>query len=450
MSFHTPGKWAAAAALAAAIAPASLARAQTSLTSAVVLALNSSSKVKAAADDVAKAEAALSEARDVYVPAISVGSGLGDSFGYSPYPPTLFTFQAQSLVYSSSQPDYIRSARAGVQATRFLLDDARQAVAEDVANTFIALDHDGKREAALHEELGFAERLVGIVQDRLDAGRDAPIDLTQAQLSAAQLREAVLHTEDEATNDRNHLAGLMGVPPGGIVTSGDLPPLPPLESADLGPAAPSPAVDAAFAQAKAKQEQSWGDARFLYRPQISLGVQYFRYASFTDSFKQIQISEGDISPNEEVYGVQISIPLFDRVRKAKARESAADASHAYHDAEALQASTRETASRLSRSLAELRAHTEVAALSQRLAQQQLDILVAQLNAPALEGHAQLTPKDEQNARIAEREKHLAVLDAEYQLRQAEINLLRQTGQLENWLGLAVFPSPATKARVKSP
>ena len=426
------------------------ARAQTSLTSAVVLALNNSPKVKAAADDVAKAQAALDESRAVYIPAISVGSGLGDSFGYSPYPPTLFTFQAQSLVYSSSQPDYIRSARAGVQAARFSLTEARQAVAEDVATTFVALDHDQKREAALHDELGFAERLVTIVQDRLDAGRDAPIDVTQAQLTAAQLRESVLHTQDQAADDRTHLAALMGVPAGGVSTDSELPPLPSLDPADVGPAAPSPAVDAAFAQAKAKQEQAWGDARFLYRPQISLGVQYFRYASFTDSFKQIQLSEGDISPNEEVYGVQISIPLFDRVRKAKARESAADASHAYHDAEALQASTRETESRLSRSLTELKAHAEVATLSQRLAQQQLDILIAQLNAPALEGHPQLTPKDEQNSRIAEREKYLAVLDAEFQLRQAEINLLRQTGQLESWLGSAVLASPAVKARVKLP
>ena len=36
-----------------------------------------------------------------------------------------------------------------------------------------------------------------------------------------------------------------------------------------------------------------------------------------------------------------------------------------------------------------------------------------------------TPKDEQNARISEREKYLAVIDAAFQLHQAEISLLRQ-------------------------
>ena len=409
--------------------------AQTTLATAVTLALGSNPKVKSAEDDVAKAQAALAEARAVYIPAISVGSGLGDSFGYSPYPPTLFTFTAQSLVYSSSQPDYIRSARAGVLAAQASLTDARQAIAEDVANTYVALDHDRRREAALAQELGFAQRLIVIVQDRLDAGRDTPIDLTQAQLTTAQLRESVLHTQDEAVNDQAHLASVMGVPHAAVLLAGDLPALPTLDPLAIV-TAPSPLVEAAFANAKAKQEQAWGDARFLYRPQIGLAVEFIRYASFTDSFKQIQVAEGHVSPNDEIYGVQITIPLFDRVRKAKANESAADAAHAYHEAEALQATTRETDARLARSLAELQAHADVARLTQQLAQQQLDILLAQLNAPPVEGHPLLTPKDEQNSRIAEREKYLTVLDAEFQLRQAEISLLRQTGQLESWLGFA--------------
>ena len=45
----------------------------------------------------------------------------------------------------------------------------------------------------------------------------------------------------------------------------------------------------------------------------------------------------------------------------------------------------------------------------------------------------MTPKDEQNQRIAERDKYLNVLDTAFQLQQAEISLLRQTGHLEEWL-----------------
>ena len=56
----------------------------------------------------------------------------------------------------------------------------------------------------------------------------------------------------------------------------------------------------------------------------------------------------------------------------------------------------------------------------------------------------MTPKDEQNARISEREKYLGVVDAGYQLGQAEIHLLRQTGELLPWLkSAASATAPAT-------
>jgi hypothetical protein len=77
-------------------------------------------------------------------------------------------------------------------------------------------------------------------------------------------------------------------------------------------------------------------------------------------------------------------------------------------------------------------------------------MLVQLNAGT--GNAsgpQMTPKDEQNSRIAEREKFIVYLDAGFQMKQAQINLMRQTGGLENWLKaaaklpelLAVVPQP---------
>jgi len=53
----------------------------------------------------------------------------------------------------------------------------------------------------------------------------------------------------------------------------------------------------------------------------------------------------------------------------------------------------------------------------------------------------MTPKDEQNALITERDKYLSVIDAGFQLRQAEIQLLRQTGELESWLKSATTAQP---------
>lgn len=410
--------------------------AQLSLTTVVDLALRNSPRVKMGQAEVAKAEAALAQSKDIYIPSAVAGAGLGESYGYSPNPPTLFYFSAQSLVYNASQRAYIRSAHAGVDAASLALVDTREAVAEDAALAFLALDHDQQRQAVLRQESEFATRLVSVVQDRFDAGRDSQIDLTTARLTAAQFHLASLRADDEAEIDRTHLARLMGITPSTLRAEGGFP---------TAPVAPAPvvssglyanaAVDAAFATARAKQELAWGDARYLYRPQASSIIQYNRYATFTNTFKNLKTST-DIGANEGVFGVQISIPLFDRVHKAKALESAAEASRALHEAEIAQMSALDGQSKLSHTIDELRARAEVASLEQQLAQQQLDALLVQLNAPTGTG-PQMTPKDEQNSRIAEREKYLSVVDATYQMHQAEINLLRQSGQLEDWLRSAL-------------
>ena len=148
--------------------------------------------------DLAKARAQLSEAHDAYVPSINAGAGIGQSYGYSPYPPTLFTVNGGSLVYGASQFYYIRAARAGLDAAQLALDDMREAVAEDTALAFVALDHDQQREQVVGQQCSFASTLVSIVESRVDAGQDSAIDLTQAKLTAAQLRLASLRAADES------------------------------------------------------------------------------------------------------------------------------------------------------------------------------------------------------------------------------------------------------------
>ena len=444
MRLKRTSRWLGATLLtASALAAAPLAHAQISLSTVVDLAIKNSPRVKTAQSDVAKANAALSEAKDVFIPSLVAGAGLGQSYGYSFNPPTLFTFNGQSLVYNGSQFDYIRSGRAGVIAAQQALQDTREAVAEDAALTFAALDYDQQRETVLQQQTGFAAHLVSIVQDRLDAGRDTPIDLTTAQLTAAQLRLAYLRAGNQTAIDRDHLARLLGMPLSAIRVEGGFP-APPQD--DQPASAPdtyiNSGVASAYSNARAKQEIAWGDARSVHRPQLAFVVQYNRYATFTNSFKNLE-STNKIGANEGVFGVQITLPIYDRQRRDKSRESAADAEHAIHEAEYAQFRALDGRSRLRHSIAELQARTEVATLEQRLAQQQLDVLTVQLANASTGPGPQMTPKDEQTSRIAERDKYLALLEAGYQLRQAQINLLRQSDQLEAWLRTAARVVPAT-------
>ncbi len=406
--------------------------AQISFTTAIDLALRNNPRVLLARADVDKANAALSQARDVYVPSLVGGSGLGYSYGFPVGQPTIYNFSAQSLVFNFSQRDYIRAARSGLEAANYALMDARQATAEDTAVTYLALDRDLQRQAALNDEGHYALRLVSIVQDRLDAGQDTAMDLVTARLTKAQIHLSTLRDEDETDIDRAHLARLTGLPEAGLATvTSSIPAYASWAKPVLMPETiNNPGILAAYANAKAKQQLAFGDARYERRPQVAFGAQYSRfstynnYATYYTNFQQ----------NNAEIGVQISLPIFDLAHRAKARESAADAVHALRDADQQRDLFLDGRLKLKHAEEELAARAEVSELDQQLAQQQLDAMMVQLESG--NGNAagkQMSPKDEQNARIAEREKYLGLLNTTLQMHQTQINLLRQTGQLEPWL-----------------
>ena len=433
-------------------APAS---AQISLTTAVDLAFRNSPRVQSAAADVARAKAAVQEQHDAYIPNLTVGgTGYGRGFGYPTGTPTLINIQSQSLVFNYSQHDYIRAVRAGYDAANLTLLETRQAVAEDVAVAYLALTHDAARRAALQEQQSFANRLVAIVQDRLDAGQDTPSGLTSAQLTAAQIRLANLRTEDDLAVDTEHFSLLTGVPARDVTVAPDA--MPTITPPDVGQsvigAPASPGVDAAYAAARSKRQLALGDARYLYRPQVTFGAQYSRYSTIQNSNFEEYIGRRDPAGNLLPFqqdsfgiGVQLSIPIVDYSHRAKARESAADATRAEHDADAQRNLFTEGRFRLERSVLELAARAEIARLDQLYAQQQLEVLAIQINAPS---PTPTTPKEEQNLHITEREKYLTLLDARFQTQQAQINLLRQTGGLEAWLH-SLLNTPGTQPSISA-
>jgi outer membrane protein TolC len=425
------------------VAPA---RAQISFSTAIDLALKSNPKVLAAQADVDKALAVVQQLRDAYIPAVVGGSGLGPpSYGFPLGQPSIFNITAQSLVFSYSQRDYLRAARASLDAASLNLKDIREGVAEDTAVTYLALDRDMQRQSALQEQQSFADRLVSIVQDRLEAGQDTSIDLTTSRLTAAQIRLARLRAEDETVADQAHLARLIGLPAQALSTASNSVPALPANSPNLTGTIiiTSPAVDSAYAIARSKRETAFGEARYLWRPQIAFDAQYSRFAKFNN----LQDYYFRFQQNNAAIGVQITVPLFDAVHKAKAREASADASHAEHEADAIRDQFFDTRLRARHIAAELSTRAEIATLDQQLAQQQLDIMLVQLKSGSgnLSG-PQMTPKDEQTARITEREKFVAVLNANFEARQAEIGLMRVAGELESWIAASVHDQPSVTTK----
>jgi outer membrane protein TolC len=447
------------------------AHAQVSLTSAVDLALSNSPRVKLAESDVVKAKAALDESRDVYVPVVNgTSAGLGYSYGFPLGTPTIFSFTAQSLVFSYSQKDYIRSASAGLSASGYALKEAREQVAEDTAITYLTLSRDQQERAALAEEGDYATRLQQIVKDRLDAGQDNAMEYTRARRTVVQIRLQLLQMEDTIAQDADHLARLVGMPgthlqadPGTVpamptITPGlfnDAAGASPVQTADLHASdlqtsslqsadfPDSAGVAASFATARAKRQQAFGDARYTLRPQISFGAQYSRFSTYNNTYVTYypSVAAHGLSSNAVGFALNISVPIFDAGHHAKARESLADAVHAEQQALIDRDQYREGRLKLQRSMSELSAHAELAQLDRDLADQQLQVVLAQLQTTATNAPL-ASPKDEQNARIQERQRFLDMIEAQFQLRQASIHLLKQNGGLLGWLtSPAAAPAP---------
>ncbi len=401
--------------------------------------------------DVDKARAALSETHDVYIPSLIGNLGEGKSYGPPLGQPAIFSIAAQSLLFSASQRSYIRAARAGFDAANFALQEARNTVAEDATVTYLSLNDAQQRKAALGEEEGFAGKLVNIVQQRLDAGMDTNMELLQARRTMVQIRLQQLSLDDEIASYSDHLTRLTGIGQVKVTTVPEsipaFPSLAPPLAAGEAVFTDTPGVTAAFAIAKSKMEQARGDSLYQWRPQIALAMEYSRFSNLFNNYSTYYPAFANNTLNAESLGVQIQVPFYDRVRGDKARQSMADAVHAQHDAVSQRDLQLEGRLKLQHAASELDARRELASIDRDIAQAQLEAVMVQVQA-ASAGATPMTPKDETNAHIQERQKFLDYLNADFQLRQTEISLLKQTGQLEAWIrsvsGNQVQALPAAK------
>jgi len=422
------------------------AHAQVSFTAAVDLALRNSPRVKMAEADVDRARGGLAEARDVYIPTV-VGSsaGLGYAYGFPLGTPTVFSFTASSLVFSYSQKDYIRSAQSGLIASNLALKDVREQVAEDTVTTYFKLDQTQEQRAALAQEAEYASRLETIVKNRLDAGEDNAMEYTKARKTSVQIRLQILQFDDAIASYQDHLGRLTGLSGINITTVPESIPeitSKPTPESSTGALPDTPGVQAAAAIARQKLEQAFGDARYTWRPQISFGAQYSRFSTFNNQYVVYYPSIRGLEENAVGFAVNISVPLFDAGHQAKARQAMADAVHAQHEVDFDRDQQFEGRLKLAHSTAELSARAELASLDKDMAQEQLDVILQQMKSTP-SGSAPVTPKDEANARIQERQKYFDVIDATFQLRETQVSLLRQTGQLESWLkSVAALDTPS--------
>jgi outer membrane protein TolC len=177
----------------------------------------------------------------------------------------------------------------------------------------------------------------------------------------------------------------------------------------------------AFAHADAQWLRARSEHKQLL-PSVDFVGQYglfAKYNNYTLYFKQFQTNNG-------LVGVAIRFNFFNLAQRSRAAAADAEAVQARRQAEDTKNKVSSETRKLQRDVAQLAAAREVARLEYQLARADVDTIQTKVEA----GTATL--RDEANSRLAEGQKYSAYLDASYQVEQAEMQLLRSTGELEKW------------------
>jgi outer membrane protein TolC len=130
--------------------------------------------------------------------------------------------------------------------------------------------------------------------------------------------------------------------------------------------------------------------------------------------------------NNLTAGVAIRFPFLNPVQRSVAEAAEADAAKSRKEAQGVKEQVSTETLKLQRSVEQLAATREVAQLEHQLAQADIEATHAKIES----GVASI--KDEENARVAEHERYTAYLNSSFELDRAQIQLMRQIGQLEAW------------------
>ncbi len=197
----------------------------------------------------------------------------------------------------------------------------------------------------------------------------------QARLTGAQIKLRRMHLEARAANLEKQLETLTGLPPGSIkVDHASIPEIPQVHG-DLA-AREIDGVKASHLIATSKALQAKGDWETTYIPDLRFSVEYLRNTTILNEVNSFFAKP--LPANNFASGISVNLPLLDMGRRARAKESAAEALRSKVEAEQAEKQNDLAIADLSGSIRELDTQAEIASLKQQIADEQLKTVLTQL------------------------------------------------------------------------
>ena len=400
---------------------------------AVELALVHSPAAAQAAADEQKALDSIRETRNNYIPQLTVGSGLGATWGYplslEGSAPSLVNVTAQSAIFNPALREGIHASRREYQATQYASKDRRSQIVQDTVVAYLEL---GKWERILdhiRQQYQDALKMEQLAEQRVQAEIDRPQMRTQAKLAVARANLHLLQADGSIQALRGILSQLTGIGPEAIQIDPDsVPAFPDLPNdAEL----PAKAADASpmvlFAQqhALAQGFRARAEHRALW-PSVDFATQYAALATYNN---WQQYFPHAFQRNNASIGVVIRFPFFNYTQRAHADAADADARRATAELQSTRNQVSQEVRKLQNSARQLAAAKEVSELEFELSKSSFDEVEVRMNSGGATVH------DEANARADMSEKYNQLQDSDFELVRGRLALLRATGDLETWVGL---------------
>src|SRR5580698_3121725 len=262
----------------------------------VELALGYSTTTAISVAEQQRAFAAYDEARDHYVPSLTVGSGLGATWGYplslEGSAPSIINTNAQSALINPALRDSVREARTEWQASTVHSKDQRDQVILETVLNYAELSKWEALAAHLTEDYAAALKMEEVVNQRIKEGVDTPQARDQVHLNAARVYLHISQAQGAIDVLRNRLSHVTGLAASTIETIPDsIPALPEVQQDDNLSARAldvSPSVQVAALHSEALAFHARAEHRTMW-PSADFAAQYALLASYNhyqDFFRQ--------------------------------------------------------------------------------------------------------------------------------------------------------------------
>jgi len=400
------------------------------LQQAVHLALQQNPDVLLARLDEAKARHAVREARAPFFPQLAAGSGLAYSSGFplsiEGAAPSIFQAQGSQFLFNRSQSFRAKETSEMAAASAHSTAAKAEEVAFRVASTYLDFERATRAVAAARAQIELAQRLERLVDERVQAGREIPLELTRARLNTARARAALRQLEAQAELLEQTVRADLALGDDVRVASVETQLAAQLALPENQDAAVAAALAASreiqrlesIRRAKQFQVRAEEGARW---PRVDLVAQYAllgRFNNYEDFFRSFRRHNGQL-------GLSVQVPLFaGRQIAARVSQAESEVSQTSLRLAAARAGVALESRRLFRQVEQADSAREIARLDLDLARESLSVLLARFD----EGRVSL--REIEQARLIESQNWEAYFDAQTAASKARLSLLRQTGTLE--------------------